>query len=168
MVRSGANAGTLSFQHQQFQEWYASFEVEGLMRAAFAGDAKSGQQLREDVLNILAWEEAILFACERTSRAENGGVKVVATTILEAMEIDPLLAAEMIYRSAEPVWHEVGPSIIAFVEKWHTHGIVDRAVHFMVGTGRNEFAAEVWRSISAICSRRGCEEARRSVTRRGS
>jgi hypothetical protein len=32
LVRSGAGSGTISFQHQQFQEWYASFEVEALMR----------------------------------------------------------------------------------------------------------------------------------------
>ncbi len=32
LVRSGAGTGMLLFQHQQFQEWYASFEVERLMR----------------------------------------------------------------------------------------------------------------------------------------
>jgi hypothetical protein len=29
LVRSGAGSGTISFQHQQFQEWYASFEARG-------------------------------------------------------------------------------------------------------------------------------------------
>ena len=33
LVRSGTETGDLVFQHQQFQEWYASFEVEELMRA---------------------------------------------------------------------------------------------------------------------------------------
>lgn len=148
MVRSGDNAGTLSFQHQQFQEWYASFEAEGLMRAAFAGDADCRRGLREDVLNMLAWEEAILFACERTSRADANGVKVVAAAILETMEIDPLLASEMIYRSAGAVWDEIGKAILSFVEKWHAPGKVDRAFHFMISSGRSEFASEVWRLIS--------------------
>ena len=148
LVRSGDNAGTLSFQHQQFQEWYASFEVETLMRATFAGDVKASRQLREDVLDIPAWEEAILFACERTSRADSTGIKAVSTTVLETMEIDPLLAAEMIYRSAGAVWDAIGQSIVSFVEKWHTPGKVDRAVHFMIGSGREEFSQEVWRLIS--------------------
>jgi cytochrome c553 len=148
LVRSGAGSGTISFQHQQFQEWYASFEVEALMRARFAGNAASGKCLREDVLNIPAWEEAILFACERSSRADAESAKAVAATILETMEIDPLLAAEMIYRSAGGVWDEIGPSIVAFVEKWHAPGQVDRAVHFMIGSGRSEFARGVWRLIS--------------------
>jgi hypothetical protein len=148
MVRSGDNAGTLSFQHQQFQEWFASFEVEAFMRAAVAGDAASRRHLREDVLNIPAWEETVLFACERTSRADATGVRVVAATILETIEIDPLLAGEMIYRSAGAVWNEVGESIVSFVGKWHAPGKVDRAVHFMIGSGRSEFASEVWRLIS--------------------
>lgn len=39
LVRSGA--GVLSFQHQQFQEWYASFEVERAMREAATGDTEA-------------------------------------------------------------------------------------------------------------------------------
>jgi hypothetical protein len=31
LVRSSAGTGVLSFQHQQFQEWYASLEVERLI-----------------------------------------------------------------------------------------------------------------------------------------
>jgi hypothetical protein len=38
LVRSGSENKVISFQHQQFQEWYASFEVERLMLAAAAGD----------------------------------------------------------------------------------------------------------------------------------
>jgi hypothetical protein len=148
LVRSGTGADTISFQHQQFQEWYASFEVEALMRASFAGVADARKRLREDVLNLPAWEEAILFACERTSRADAHGVKAVAAAIIETMEIDPLLAAEMIYRSAGAVWDEIGRSIVSFIEKWHEPGKVDRAVHFMIGSGRSEFASEVWRLIS--------------------
>jgi hypothetical protein len=75
-------------------------------------------------------------------------VKVVAAAILETMEIDPLLASEMIYRSAGAVWDEIGKSIVSFVEKWHAPGKVDRAVYFMIGSGRSEFASEVWRLVS--------------------
>ena len=134
LVRSGVGTGVLSFQHQQFQEWYASLEVEKLMRAAAAGDQEALHKLRVDLLNMPAWEEAILFACERVSRAEGTGLQAVAASVLEAIAIDPMLAAEMIYRSSAGVWDEVKEKIITFVERWHTPGKVDRAFMFMIGT----------------------------------
>src|SRR5262249_36761835 len=53
LVRLGT-AG-VSFQHQQFQEWHASFEVERLMRAAFGGDQQAQNRLREEIINMPAW-----------------------------------------------------------------------------------------------------------------
>ena len=148
LVRSGAETGGLSSQHQQFQEWYASFEVECSIRAAAGGDRELSKHLKEDVLDIPAWEELILFASERVSRADQAGSRAVSTAIVETMAIDPFLAAEMIYRSTAGVWDEIKDAIVAFVRKWHTAGKVDRAVHFMISTGRSEFAPEIWRLIS--------------------
>ena len=148
LVRSGAETEGLSFQHQQFQEWYASFAVEALMRVATTGDEKAARKLRVEVLNIASWEESILFACERVSRANETGVQAVADSILKAIAIDPILAAEMIYRSSADVWDRIEEKIIAFVGRWHTSGKVDRAVHFMIGTGRSEFAPQLWPLIS--------------------
>ncbi len=77
LVRSGAEAGGVSFQHQQFQEWYASFWVEELMRAALIGNSGARKTLREDVLDVPAWEESILFACDRLSRADDEEVRAI-------------------------------------------------------------------------------------------
>ena len=104
LIRSGGISGGLSFQHQQFQEWYGSFEVEDLMRKAAAGDDDSKLALRLDPLNTRAWEESVLFACERASWADESGSCAVAAAILEAIGIDPMLAAEMIYRSDAAAW----------------------------------------------------------------
>ena len=68
LVRLGG--GVLSFQHQQFQEWYASIEVEHMMRDAATGDAAAVKRLRAEFLDNRAWEESILFACERLARGE--------------------------------------------------------------------------------------------------
>jgi hypothetical protein len=152
LVRSGAGTGALSFHHQQFQEWYASFEVETLMIAAAAGDGKLKQKLRTDVLNIPAWEEAILFACERLSRGDESGMQAVSAAILETIGIDPMLAAEMIYRSSAGVWDKIKENVIAFVGRWHVAGKVDRAVRFMINTGRSEFAPLIWPLISHVDS----------------
>ena len=148
LVRFHTGTGTISFQHQQFQEWYASFEIETLMIAAAACDEKSKQKLRTDVLNIPAWEEAILFACERLSRGDESGVQAVAAAVLETIGIDPMLAAEMIYRSSAGVWDKIKEKVLTFVGRWHVAGKVDRAVRFMINTGRSDFAPQIWPLIS--------------------
>lgn len=148
LTRSAADTGELSFQHQQFQEWYASFEVGSLMCAVAASDQKAKERLRVEVLNVPAWEESILFTCERLSRTDNSGVLAVSAAVVEALAIDPMLAAEMIYRSSSEVWVNVKERVLAFVGKWHLSGKVDRAVHFMISTGRSEFAPQIWPLIS--------------------
>lgn len=148
LVRSGAEPGGVSFQHQQFQEWFASFWVQRLMLSAASGDNGANETLRKEVLDIPIWEEAILFACDRLSRADQDSIKAVASAILETLGIDPLLSAEMIYRSSDKVWEQVRDNIMSFVGKWHAQGHVDRAVKFMIDTGRAEFSRYIWPLIS--------------------
>jgi hypothetical protein len=100
-------------------------------------------QLRAAIFNQPMWEESVLFATERLSR-ESDGAELVAHAIELALPIDPMLAAEMIYRAAPVVWEIVKVDIAAFVERWHTPGFVDRAVRFMIITGRPEFAEQIW------------------------
>ncbi len=143
LMRSGAGSGSISFQHQQFQEWFASYDVEDLMRKSAGGDAGAQVQLRGTVLDQPAWEESVLFAVERVSR-ETGGAAVVAHAVRLALAIDPMLAADMIYRSSPVVWERVRSDVMGFVDRWHTPGTVDRAVRFMIMTGRSEFASRIW------------------------
>ncbi len=148
LVRSGTESGGVSFQHQQFQEWYASFWVQQLMLSAASGDKDDKKMLREDVLDIPIWEEAVLFACDRQSRTDQGSIQAMAIAILETLGIDPLLSAEMIYRSSDELWELVRNDVISFAMKWHTEGRVDRAVQFMIDTGRAEFSQYIWPLIS--------------------
>ncbi len=147
LIRSGSGNGTISFQHQQFQEWFASYDVEGLMRRSAGGGPDAQIQLRAAVLDQPAWEESVLFAVERVSR-EAGGPAVIAHAVRLALAIDPMLAAEMIYRSGVGVWETVSTEVMAFVDRWHRPGKVDRAVRFMIMTGRPEFAPRVWPLVS--------------------
>jgi hypothetical protein len=140
LMRSG---GGVAFQHQQFQEWYASHKVTDLMRASARGDASARVQLRAAILDQPAWEESVLFATERLSR-ENGGAEIVAHAVGLALPIDPMLAAEMIYRAAPVVWELAKADITVFVMRWYEPGVVDRAVRFMIITGRPEFAPQIW------------------------
>jgi hypothetical protein len=65
LMRAVGIDGSVRFQHQLFQEWYAAEEVEALMVSAAAGGADARRRLREEILNWPSWEESILFACDR-------------------------------------------------------------------------------------------------------
>ncbi|KAA0070451.1 hypothetical protein CIW50_26735 [Tardiphaga sp. P9-11] len=96
------------------------------------------------MLNRPAWEEAILFACERLSRQDTAGNSTIAAAVMVALKIDPILAADMIFRSSPDVWEAVKGRIVAFANRWHKPGQVDRAVRFMLTTGRPEFSEIIW------------------------
>jgi hypothetical protein len=151
LMRSGTGNGAIAFQHQQFQEWYASHKVTGLMRASAKGDSGARVQLRAAVLDQPAWEESIYFAVEQVSR-ESGGGAIVAHAVHLALAVDPTLAAEMIYRASPAVWDIVKLDILAFVDRWHRPGTVDRAVRFMIMTGRPEFESRIWPLASSTDS----------------
>ena len=136
-----------AFQHQQFQEWYASRFVEDLMETSVTDD-DARERLKAEVLDLRGWEESILFACERLARGDEGEQETFARAILAALEVDPMLAAEMILRSSEGVWQHVALSVEDFVRWWHTPGEVDRAVRFMIISGREEFSEHVWPLIT--------------------
>jgi hypothetical protein len=143
LIRTDATARNVAFQHQQIQEWYASHELDRLMELVAGGDPAALQRLRVEILDDREWQESIFFAVERLSRRDSDGAAACGNAILVAMEIDPMLAAEMIFRSDEAAWARVALAMIDYCERWHTPGEVDRAVGFMIRTGRPEFAAEV-------------------------
>lgn len=142
-------ASGVEFQHQQFQEWFASHEVGTLMRTAATGEGAAQQRLRTAIINAYAWEEAVLFACERASRGGAEALPGVAILVLDALAIDPMLAAEAIYRSSEALWGIVKDQVIAFVAQWHRPTEIDRAVRFMIKTGRPEFAESIWAFVAS-------------------
>jgi hypothetical protein len=146
LVRLGDEQG-YGFQHQQFQEWYASHDVERLMAHA-VGDAAARDRLKAEILNRRQWEEAILFAVERSARGNTAMKNACGAAILAAFEVDPLLAAEMVFRATEEVWSRISGTISDFIRKWHAPGKVDRAVRFMITSGRPEFGDLLWPLIT--------------------
>lgn len=149
LVRSGDQGTAISFHHQQIQEWYASVAVERLLRREPDLPSKSHPTEFEHVLNSLQWEEPVLFACERVSRFDQTGIEKVASAIIKTLGIDPMFAAEMIFRSSDEAWEATKAEVIDFVGRWHERGKVDRALDFMIVSGRPEFAEFVWPLISS-------------------
>lgn len=142
LVRTGEPAG-YSFQHQQFQEWYASKDVERMMLES-ADDGLALQKLKANIFNKTPWEEPILFAVERTARGDERQQRACGVAIRAAFAVDPILAAEMIFRSTDAVWAQVSEGIQNLVRRWHKPGKTDRAVRFMITSGRPEFRDLVW------------------------
>ena len=108
------------------------------------GEEQSRDRLKVEVLDQRAWEEPILFACERLARGDEVQQEACGEAILVALGVDPILSAEMIYRSTDAVWQRVRPTVLDFIDHWHSPGTVDRAVSFMVTSGREDFQEHVW------------------------
>jgi len=65
--------------------------------------AASRDRLKADILDQRPWEEAVLFAVERLARSGEPQQQACGAAILAAFEVDPMLAAEMIFRSTDAV-----------------------------------------------------------------
>ena len=167
LMRAGETPG-VSFQHQQFQEWYASHSVERRI-VADIDDPKRREALKAEVFNLSEWEEAILFAVERMSRGGAHQRTACGKAILAAFEVDPILAAEMIFRSTEDVWAQIAETVQALVARWHAPKTVDRAFRFMLMSGRAEFLDAVWPLITdeneqiSLKALRNCKRFRPSI-----
>lgn len=167
LMRAGDTPG-YSFQHQQFQEWYASHSVERRIIAE-AADPKERETLKAEVFNLSAWEEPILFAVERLARGDECQRAACGNAIVAAFEVDPILAAEMIFRSTEEVWSQIAATIQGLVARWHAPGTVDRAFRFMLASGRSEFLDTVWPLITneneqiSLKALRNCRRFRPSI-----
>lgn len=166
LMRAGDTPG-YSFQHQQFQEWYASHSVERRIIAE-VDDPKGRERLKADIFNLPAWEEPILFAVERLARGDEHQQAACGKAIVAAFEVDPILAAEMIFRSTAEVWSQIA-AIQGLVARWHAPGKVDRAVRFMLTSGRSEFLDVVWPLVTdeneqiSLKALRNCRRFRPSI-----
>lgn len=146
LTRSGDKPG-YSFQHQQFQEWYASHYVERLMLQAVS-DPAAREKLKADVLDQRPWEEAVLFAIERSARGDAAHKAACSAAIRTSFDVDPVFAGEMIFRATDEVWAPISAEMRSLAEQWHAPGKVDRAVRFMIASGRPEFVDLLWPLIS--------------------
>jgi hypothetical protein len=157
--------GSVGFHHHQFQEWYASHWVEELLLSSYEGNIGDHKTLREDVLDVPDWEEAVLFACERLSHKDRHGAEAVAASIVHTFGIDPVFAAEMIFRSSEETWTVLGAEAQAFARAWMRRAPRGKATDFMVASGKAEFAEDLWPLIANPHDDRSCFEVLRAGPR---
>lgn len=142
LIRSGDGAG-VTFQHQQFQEWYAARWVHRRILEDMDVPERRTDLLAQ-VFNLPVWEEAVLFAVDRLARGDEAHRRACASAILAAWDVDPMLAAEMIYRATDAVWVLVAPTLEPRVRRWRRPDQTDRALLFMLASGRPEFQDILW------------------------
>jgi len=142
LVRMADESG-FAFQHQQFQEWFGSLAAEQLVDEA-AHDESARERLKRDILDHRPWTEPALFAVERLSRGTEASKAACGKLILAGFEVDPILSAEMVYRATDDVWNLVAATLMAYLDRWHAKGKIDRAVRFMITSGRPDFANILW------------------------
>lgn len=105
LVRTGTNEGEIfSFQHQQFQEWFASRYVERLILDAGGTASEVRERLCAEIIDIRSWEEPVLFAIDRLGRGDDFEVAAAANVAVWTLGIDPMFAAAMIQRAGSGVW----------------------------------------------------------------
>lgn len=111
-------------------------------------DPAAREKLKADVLDQRPWEEAVLFAVERSARGDATDKSACSAAIRAAFEVDPVLAGEMIFRATDEVWAPISTEMRSLAERRHAPGKVDRAVRFMIASGRPEFGDLLWPLIS--------------------
>jgi hypothetical protein len=146
LTRIGDTVG-ISFQHQQFQEWYASHLVARRILADVS-DTKGRELLKAEFFNLISWEESILFAVERMACGTASERVACGEAILAAFEVDPMLSAEMIYRATDQIWASIATNIKEKILRWHAPGKSDRALRFMINSGRSDFFRQIWPLIT--------------------
>lgn len=167
LLRSNDATG-YAFQHQQFQEWYAAGQLERSILTGIEHPADR-EALKTEIFDRPSWEEVILFAAERLARGNEQQQLACGEAIRAAFEVDPDLAAEMIYRCTDEVWSRIKSSIVELVARWHAPGKIDRARRFMLASGRVEFFDAVWPLITdnddqiSMGAVRQCERFRASI-----
>lgn len=149
LLERPGDGAMIQFQHQQIQEWFASRDLEEQVRSAAFGDETALTWLRSTVLNWRHWDETVLFAVERISGSDTAdALRLLTLLVNETLRLDPEFAGAIIARVSNSFWAIVGPAIFDFAVAWLKLGAVDRAVDFMIATGRPEFADFVWPLIT--------------------
>lgn len=115
------------FQHQQFQEFYASrFLLQKLIEIVGAGDANAHRTFSASYIDKPLWEEALLMVAEDVKRraakpisrseAEALGASLIGLT----STVDPIFAGELARNCGPELWPSIRGDLGAILRRWYT------------------------------------------------
>lgn len=117
--------GAYKFQHQQFQEWYASAVLEKrLLELVEKNEPALNRDFMREYLNESYWEEPLLMIAENMGyliEELSNDVLVKAGRILveSALEVDPIFAAALARLCKMKVWKEVRDAMGSRLRSWY-------------------------------------------------
>jgi hypothetical protein len=112
------------FQHQQFQEFFATTALQRELSPVTANsDPSAIRSFARNFINIPAWEEPLRMLAEDIGRAIGEGspsddLPAAKQLIMQALEIDPIFAAELSRLCGRNVWLEVRQSVADRLRLW--------------------------------------------------
>jgi hypothetical protein len=138
------------FQHQQFQEFYAArFLASALAALVQNGDQVADRAFAASHINKPMWEGPLRMVSEEIRlRSEDDATKNEALTagirlISLALDVDPILAADLSRLSGSIVWSEIRATVGKCLRDWYAVGEPHHqqcALAAMLATGSDDFA----------------------------
>lgn len=137
------------FQHQQFEEFYASRHLlQVLAELATKQDHDADRDFARSYIDKPMWEESLFMVAEdighlvegqqTKARGESMGVRLIEL----ASKIDPVFASDLAFRGGPVLWPVVRGGLSAILKRWHdatdpSHKQL--ALAGMLATGSDDF-----------------------------
>ena len=139
-----AQDGSLRFQHQQFQEFFAAGGLRAHLNSLVgAKDPLEDRKFLVSYVNEPRWGESLRLLAENIGASEDkAGVEVGTKLVRMALEVDPVFAAELARWCGPNVWKEVREEMGGRLRLWYD--VPDArhkqcALAAMLATGSDDF-----------------------------
>ena len=140
---------SFGFEHQQFQEYYASIDVRALLLGLQDGDGRSVLQFMASYVNQPAWEEPLLMIAETLAvatgdrdAADARRLSAGRQLVEMALALDAVFAGELARSSSPRIWAGVREPVGARLRSLYAspvEGFQHSALSAMLATGSYDF-----------------------------
>jgi hypothetical protein len=107
------------FEHQQFQEFFASLVVLDRLHAVVNGGQATASRFTEEFVNAPVWDEPLRMVAEAiASETTKTGLGVALVRM--ALGVDPVFAADLARVASAEVWRNVGGEVGEYLRTWYS------------------------------------------------
>ena len=117
---------TFSFEHQQFQEFYAAISLgQQLLELAKSDNQNLNRNFAKQYVNGPGWEEPLRMVAEgiemrsAESHSETDVVKAGKLLVEMALSVDPIFAAELSRLCGNLVWEQMRTAVGELLRSWY-------------------------------------------------
>ena len=149
---------TFRFQHQQFQEFFASRHAQKMLADLVeTHDQDADSAFARSYLNQPIWEEPIFMAAEaighliKDEKTRNNGEAMGERLIGLVCRIDPIFAADLAHSAGPLLWPIVRGELSRILRRWHQASDPPHqrlALAGMLATGSDDFLDIIGPSLS--------------------